>query len=535
MRFPNAYRGVRRLFTTSLLIWFFIALTVLFPLGILTFGGSALAKALLTLTILILAAAAAATRVLAIGCVSLDEDAFRPAQRATLLAFGFFLNDLILLPLFTEWLAHLSESDFIIASKEYFAAGIFCLPIVMQAAALYYFLSATLISIFGSDNLASRLRNTAVIDLGNRLRWLLTGLFFASLLVSILHSALPEEIASSILFHVSAATVLLTYVIVAGVFVLQYLRQVEEMLFNAKNKEEFIWTGIANELFPDTIIQDTAVEPDYRPSEEEDIRYWPVEALNAPSKWARDAERFLKGELTKDEEKATRRTPKLYLCAKRLCLAESICLLTLWIAFLFFEPPSAEPAPGQSTLLPVLPWVCSLFGMIAWYLQWSALRSASIEDSSWCRPGKIMLDRAFCIVCLVFIAPIFLYLFKFNLDLGFDTFSFKSPETLFDVSYHILRFLWVAVPIHATPRILSCMRFLTDKAGDVNAAQRWRWLKLLTRLAFFLLCLSVFIGSDILLPAACTFFTGVWIFLLLNMFRALKAVCLAEEAKQDEE
>lgn len=529
MRFPNAYRGVRRLFTSELLIWFSVALTVLFPFGFQIGSSSEFLNRFLTVLILVFTAAAAVTRVLAIGCVSIDEEAFLSGQRSTLIAYGFLLNNLIVLPLFTTWFTQLEQSKAIVLYKDLLTAGRICLPIVMQAAALYYYLSATLILIFGTECLACKLKDKITIEQGTRLKWLVTGLFFAALLASILNAALPDIIVYSLLFRVSVGGALLAYLIVTGVFVLRYLRHAEDMLFYAKSKDVFIWTGLASELIPDKFLQDTDVEPDYDP-DDDDVHYWPVEALNAPSKWARDAELFFKGELRKDENAAETETKpeesRISLCLKRLFAAETVCLFTLLIVFLFtiFSPdtPSLDSGQDPFFLLPTIPWFCSLFGKIAWYLQWSALRLASIEPQPWYLPSRKMLERAFWTACIVFVMPVFMTLWRIGDGLDFEFFAI------------FLRLFWVTIPVLATPRILNGLGYLAELKQDWDEVRHWKWLRRGTYCVFLLLCLSVVIPTGLFPILTYLFSIGVWAILLRDLFRTRQALRAAEEAEQNE-
>ncbi len=510
MRFPNAYIGVKRLFTTEILIGFFIALTVFFPLGFQSQGSYGILNGLFTGFILVMGAVAVVTRVLALGHVAIDEETYIPGQRSTFFAFLFFLNNLILLPLLVSWLVS-HEQDKGLLYKEILITGRTWLPVVLQTATLYYFLSATLIIILGTENIATRLRDGIVIDLGVKLKWMLTGLFFTVLLTSSLNAVLPEEVSASLWFRIPVGVVLLAYLIVAGVYFLHYLRMAEDMLLQANSKEEFIWTGVAQELLPDNYQQDVTVE---EPVPDFDVHYWPVEALNAPSKWARDAELLLKGELHLAELEAEEEpTTTLSQCARRLFFAEAICVFNFLFAFLL--------AQNKGGYIPLFPGVCSLLGKLACLLQWNALCHVSIEQHPRFRSSKKMLVCAFWIACCIFITPFLIYAFRF------EYFSFiYSTSTLFDVFFPYLRFLWIVIPVHVTPCILSCLGYLADlnenMDENMDEARCWKKLSFWARPAFYMLCAAALLQSVLFTLLVCLYSTVVWFFLLRNLFQAHK-------------
>lgn len=518
MRFPNAYHGVKRLFSTELLIGFFIALTVLFPLGYQPRGGIGFLNLFFTCAILALAAFAAVTRCMALERVSQDDDTYLPALKYTFAAFLFFLNNTILLPLFVSWLSSHMD-DKLIYNKELFLVGIVYLPIVMQAAALYCFLSATQVIVFGTGNVALRTGNLILYDRGNLIRWLLTGLLFASLLASVLKAELPERIVSAPLFRILIPLALMACFIAAEVCFLLHLRQAEEMLLYTKGKEINVWTGIANELLPDS------QEPDVVEAEEPtvpdfDTGYWPVEALNAPSKWVDDVERFFKWELHRDEADGTEEAKKpasdTYIWMRRLLTGEALCLVNGLFAFFF-------ASYGDS--VPIFPWYTSLFGKVACYLQWSAFFHASLERP-WSRSVRKMLVCIFCIACGLFLIPFY------SVAFGFADFSFKSEEVpIFDNFSHVLRILWVLAPVLVTPRVLSALRSLAGEKRNCAEFECWKKLSICAYPVFFLLFASLFVEFILFKILICVCFAVVFGIVLFHLIRIVKPLRRGENTE----
>lgn len=519
MRFPNAYHGVKRLITTELLIGFFTALTLLFPTGLQPHGGIGFLNGLFTCVILALAVLAVVTRMMALTRVSQDDDTYLPAMKYTFAAFLFFLFNTLLLPFIVSALTELENNKSIVMYKELLIGGTRCLPVVMQAAALYCFLSATQIIIFGTGNVALRAKNLIVYDRGNPLKWRLTVLFFASLLASVLKAALPAQIVSAPLFRFLIPAVLVAGLVVVEVFFLIYLRQAEEMLLGVKSKEFNIWTGVARELLSEA--QETDVVEEEEPAiPDTDARYWPVEALNAPSKWVDDVERFFKWELHRDEageaEEAQKQASDTYVWMRRLLIAEALCLVNGLFAFFF---------ASYTNSIPIFPWYTSLFGKIACYLQWSAFYHASLERP-WSRSVRKMLAFVFWIAFGLFLMPFY------SVSFGFDDFSFSADDApVFGFFSYILRVLWVLAPVLVTPRVLSALRSLAGEKRNCAEFECWKKLSICAYPVFFLLFASLFVEFILFKILICVCFAVVFGIVLFHLIRIVKPLRRGENTE----
>lgn len=259
MQFENTYHGVRKLLRVERLAWVLIAVTVFFPLGIPTSSGSGPPDRTNTWIILFCGAAVTIYRVLALGKASLEEEAFASAQKMLLIAFGIFLLNYTFFSLLVGWISPLRESKGII-HREYMDFAAVYTPIVMQTAALYFFLSSTRFVIQGVASIALKVKDIATYDQAYPLTRLLTGLLCASVLTEMLKAVLPKEISSARLFRIPLGFALLAYVIFVCARCFCFLKQAQKMLLYAEYEPENIWTGIARELLPDAFDYGTPSE-----------------------------------------------------------------------------------------------------------------------------------------------------------------------------------------------------------------------------------------------------------------------------------
>lgn len=517
MRYPNLYRGVRQLFFAELLVSVFISIIIFFPMGFPIEEGSENFENASTWILLGLGAAVTLVRVLALGQGCPDAESFRSAQTKALLSFGFFAHNLLLLPLFLGWF-DIVINDPGVLNKELLVVSVACLPVVMQAAALLFSLSVSITVYKAIDVFSVRLKDLVVQETGAQLDLPFSILFCASTLYAILKAALPEEVVTDGAFELFAVVLLMGCILYALIRFLIYLKQTEQMLLHAKVRHKQVWTGVANELRP--------TEPDPEDlvdliEKEPVVLIHPDASADVPDKWAHDKERFFPDPVVKPEELEEKdlRFPKCCQRAKRLFVAEILCLLSFVFSLLFSRYvrfyPFQEVLPNLLFSASVPPWFTSLAGKIVCYLQWEALRHVSSEEPGFARGEKILV-RALWISFGIFLIPLFLY------GLSLEPFDFKSLYA-FEPFAYLLRVLWVITPVHVTLSIFSGLRSLAEKMRDYELSEHLQILRLRMRFVFY--PLTVFYFLCVILethyPTAELFHSPFCIFIFAVGFAAL--------------
>ncbi len=257
MRFPNAYRAVKKLFFAELLsllpILFVLLSTPLQSSGIIP---SSVASGLLPWIFLGIFLLSSVIRILGLGQGKLDQPSFQVGQRAAITAIVLYLANLFLMPVFVDFLAeHLAKTSHsyrdLIENGKIVGIFIAALEFGVIIGVVYYSVRVTL-NIIGSIRILSlRLQNGKMDTRGRRLYRMILLLILVGLCLFLLSELLPESVVRSKVFKVISLVVSLgnsVGLLGAWVWLLVYMKQAEKMLLHAEPED--IWAEHSEMLEP---------------------------------------------------------------------------------------------------------------------------------------------------------------------------------------------------------------------------------------------------------------------------------------------
>ena len=257
MRFPNAYRAVKKLFFAEILsvlpLLFILLASPLQASRVISFSRVSDVLPWVFLGIFLLSSV---IRILGLGQGKLDQPSFRAGQRAAIIAIVLYLLNLFVVPTIVEKLAeHLlpasrSYRDLIENGK---ILGILTALLVFGViiAIVFYSIRVTL-NIIGSIRMLSlRLQNGKMDTRGQWLYRTILLLTLVGLCLFLLSELLPESVVYTKVFQLTALVVSIGYavgLIGAWVWLLVYMKQAEKMLLHAEPED--LWAENSELLEP---------------------------------------------------------------------------------------------------------------------------------------------------------------------------------------------------------------------------------------------------------------------------------------------
>lgn len=257
MRFPNAYRAVKKLFFAELLsllpILFALLSAPLQASGKISFSAVSDVLPWVFLGIFLLSSL---IRILGLGQGKLDQPSFRAGQRAAIIAIVLYLLNLFVVPTIVEKLAeHLlpasrSYRD-LLQNEQLLGILIVLLELGVIIAIVFYSIRVTL-NIIGSIRMLSlRLQNGKMDTRGRRLYRTILLLILVALCLFLLSELLPESVVYTKVFQLIALVVSLgssVGLLGAWVWLLVYMKQAEKMLLHAEPED--LWAENSELLEP---------------------------------------------------------------------------------------------------------------------------------------------------------------------------------------------------------------------------------------------------------------------------------------------
>ena len=257
MRFPNAYRAVKKLFFAELLsllpILFALLSAPLPASGKISFSAVSDVLPWVFLGIFLLSSL---IRILGLGQGKLDQPSFRAGQRAAIIAIVLYLLNLFLVPIIVDYLYELlikaarSYKD-LLENRKIWAILSASLELGVLAAFVFYSIRVTL-NIIGSIRMLSlRLQNGKMDTRGRRLYRMILLLILVGLCIFLLAELLPESVVRSKVFKVISLVVSLgnsVGLLGAWVWLLVYMKQAEKMLLHAEPED--LWAENSELLEP---------------------------------------------------------------------------------------------------------------------------------------------------------------------------------------------------------------------------------------------------------------------------------------------
>ena len=257
MRFPNAYRAVKKLFFAEILsvlpILFALLSAPLQASGKISFSAVSDVLPWVFLGIFLLSSL---IRILGLGQGKLDQPSFRAGQRAAIIAIVLYLLNLFLVPIIVDYLYELlikaarSYKD-LLENRKIWAILSAILELGVLAAFVFFSVRVTL-NIIGSIRMLSlRLQNGKMETRGQWLYRTILLLILVGLCLFLLVELLPESVVYTKVFQLIALVVSIgcaVGLIGAWVWLLVYMKPAEQMLLHAEPED--IWAEHSELLEP---------------------------------------------------------------------------------------------------------------------------------------------------------------------------------------------------------------------------------------------------------------------------------------------